>query len=118
MKDAGFSSQNVAYGMGGGLLQKVNRDTMQFATKLCHITYADGTVRDVMKNPKTSKSKQSLPGELAVIESEQGVKYCLIISSLLLFLHRNLMAALIFSKLCMIAEKFLNGMTLQLFETG
>ena len=34
--DAGFSAENVAFGMGGGLLQKVNRDTMSFATKLCH----------------------------------------------------------------------------------
>ena len=28
------SAENVAFGMGGGLLQKVNRDTMSFATKL------------------------------------------------------------------------------------
>jgi hypothetical protein len=34
---AGFSLQSVAFGMGGGLLQKVNRDTMSFATKLSHI---------------------------------------------------------------------------------
>ncbi len=43
--DAGYAAQNVAFGMGGGLLQKVNRDTMSFATKLSHITYADGTKR-------------------------------------------------------------------------
>jgi nicotinic acid phosphoribosyltransferase len=41
----GFSAQCVAFGMGGGLLQKVNRDTMSYATKLCHIVYADGTKR-------------------------------------------------------------------------
>jgi nicotinic acid phosphoribosyltransferase len=35
-----FSAQNVAFGMGGGLLQKVNRDTMSFATKLMYIKYA------------------------------------------------------------------------------
>jgi nicotinic acid phosphoribosyltransferase len=35
----GFAADNVAYGMGGGLLQKVNRDTMSFATKLNHIVY-------------------------------------------------------------------------------
>lgn len=73
VSEAGFSSQCVAYGMGGGLLQKVNRDTMQFATKLCHITYVDGTVRNVMKNPKNAMSKRSLPGELAVIQTENGV---------------------------------------------
>jgi nicotinamide phosphoribosyltransferase len=36
---AGFAADNVVYGMGGGLLQKVNRDTMSFATKLNHIIY-------------------------------------------------------------------------------
>ena len=35
--------QAVAFGMGGGLLQKVNRDTCSLATKLAHIVYADGT---------------------------------------------------------------------------
>ena len=64
--DAGFSAENVAFGMGGGLLQKVNRDTMSFATKLCHMKYADGTERDVMKAPKTDSGKVSLPGVLSV----------------------------------------------------
>ena len=58
--------QAVAFGMGGGLLQKVNRDTMQFATKLCHIVYADGSARDIAKMPKTDVQKCSLPGVLAV----------------------------------------------------
>jgi len=62
----GFSVQNVAFGMGSGLLHKLNRDTMSFATKLCHIRYADGTPRDVMKTPKTDAGKFSLPGRLQV----------------------------------------------------
>ncbi|KAI8608494.1 nicotinamide phosphoribosyltransferase [Chytriomyces sp. MP71] len=62
----GYSAQNVAFGMGGGLLQKVNRDTMSFATKLCHIIYADGTERDVMKMPKTDAGKTSLPGCMGI----------------------------------------------------
>ena len=52
--------------MGGGLLQRVNRDTMQFATKLNHIVYADGSTRDTAKMPKTDASKCSLPGVLGV----------------------------------------------------
>ena len=43
--DAGFAANNVAFGMGANLLQKVNRDTMGFATKLCHVIEADGTKR-------------------------------------------------------------------------
>ncbi|KAL2918884.1 hypothetical protein HK105_201718 [Polyrhizophydium stewartii] len=64
---AGFAAQTCAYGMGGGLLQKVHRDTMSFATKLCKIVYADGTERDVMKMPRTESAKISLPGELKVV---------------------------------------------------
>jgi nicotinamide phosphoribosyltransferase len=63
---AGFSAENMAFGMGAGLLQKLNRDTMSFATKLCFITYADGTDRDVMKFPTTDSGKYSLPGILKV----------------------------------------------------
>ena len=40
---AGFSVQSVAFGMGGGLLQKVNRDSMSFATKVrraAHTTHS------------------------------------------------------------------------------
>eukprot|EP00898_Chlorokybus_atmophyticus_P003251 jgi/Chlat1/3927/Chrsp26S04190 len=70
--DAGFSAQAVAFGMGGGLLQKVNRDTMSFATKLSYIRYADGTDRQIMKAPKTDASKFSLPGILQV-KRDDGV---------------------------------------------
>eukprot|EP00727_Mastigamoeba_balamuthi_P005199 m51a1_g14678 putative nicotinate phosphoribosyltransferase (461) ;mRNA; r:66192-68254 len=63
---AGYSAQSVAYGMGGGLLQKVNRDSMGFATKLNFIRMPDGTTRDVMKLPQADINKASLPGVLAV----------------------------------------------------
>lgn len=58
--------QSVAFGMGGGLLQRVNRDTMSFATKLSHIVYADGIAADLMKLPKSDVAKYSLPGIMAV----------------------------------------------------
>ena len=63
---AGYSAQNVAFGMGGGLLQKVNRDTMAFATKLSYIKYTDEKDRLVMKLPKTDSGKTSLPGVMRV----------------------------------------------------
>ena len=63
---AGFSAESVGFGMGGGLLQKVNRDTMSFATKLCHIDYANGESADIMKAPLTDSGKYSLPGILQV----------------------------------------------------
>lgn len=68
-----YSAQNIAFGMGGGLLQKVNRDTMSFATKLSHIRFADGKERDIMKTPKTDTGKNSLPGTLSVIVNDDGL---------------------------------------------
>ncbi|KAJ3275741.1 hypothetical protein HDV01_007208 [Terramyces sp. JEL0728] len=70
VKNAGYAAQNVAYGMGGGLLQKVNRDTMSFATKLCKIIYADGISRNVMKMPKDDPGKRSIPGETHVVRED------------------------------------------------
>lgn len=68
-----FSAQSVAFGMGSGLLQKLNRDTMSFATKLSYIKYKDGRERNVMKKPKTDMDKISLPGILKVVRNEQGI---------------------------------------------
>jgi nicotinic acid phosphoribosyltransferase len=44
--------------MGGGLLQKVNRDTLRFAIK-CSAVERDGQWQNVQKNPldQTKKSK-------------------------------------------------------------
>ncbi|KAJ2412424.1 hypothetical protein GGI10_003692 [Coemansia sp. RSA 2530] len=70
---AGYSAQSVGFGMGGGLLQKVNRDTMSMAIKLSSITYADGETRDIMKFPKEGSEKVSLPGKFAVYaDPDQG----------------------------------------------
>lgn len=59
--------------MGGGLLQKVNRDTMSFATKLCFIKYKDGREVKVMKRPATESGKKSFPGMLKVKRNAQGI---------------------------------------------
>ena len=52
LETAYFTPDCMAFGMGGGLIQKVNRDTMKFATKLCSSTQDKNTVI-VMKNPAT-----------------------------------------------------------------
>jgi nicotinic acid phosphoribosyltransferase len=63
-----FSAQCVAYGMGGGLLQKQNRDTLRIATKLSRVVFSDGRVEDRMKHPKSDMTKVSLPGTFKVCE--------------------------------------------------
>lgn len=71
LKVRGWSADNIAFGMGGGLLQKMNRDTQQFAFKAAHIsgTYGD---RDVYKEPVTDHGKRSKRGYLKLIENDDG----------------------------------------------
>lgn len=67
-----ISASNITFGMGGGLLQKVNRDTLKFAMKACEIHLDDGTSRDVYKDPITDQGKASKRGEPLVYYNEEG----------------------------------------------
>jgi nicotinic acid phosphoribosyltransferase len=73
-----FSPYSLLCGMGGGLLQKVNRDTVNFATKLCHVQYdtndtnTDAKYKIVMKDPATAPDKRSLPGK-PYVKEEGGI---------------------------------------------
>lgn len=60
---AGWSADNLTFGSGGGLLQKLNRDTLKFAFKASNATI-DGTDRPVYKDPVTDPGKQSKRGRL------------------------------------------------------
>ncbi len=71
MEAQGLSADNVAFGMGGALLQKVNRDTMQFAMK-ASAAKVNGKWRDIYKDPVTDQNKRSKKGKLAVIEPTSG----------------------------------------------
>jgi len=61
----GWSVDNVAFGSGGGLLQKVNRDTQKCAYK-CSWAVVDGKERNVQKNPISDQGKKSKTGRLTV----------------------------------------------------
>jgi nicotinamide phosphoribosyltransferase len=65
INDQGWSMDNLAFGMGGALLQSVNRDTQKFAFKASAINI-NGTWHDVSKSPKTDMSKASKGGRFAV----------------------------------------------------
>lgn len=67
----GFAIDNIAFGMGGGLLQQVNRDTLRFAMKANAMRDADGVWHDVAKAPVTDPDKASKAGRQAVV-IEQG----------------------------------------------
>lgn len=69
---AGFSPENLVFGMGGGLLQKLNRDTQRFAFK-SSAQKRDGRWHDVQKQPLDA-TKFSKSGRLKLINSGSGLK--------------------------------------------
>ena len=67
MERVSWSADNIAFGSGGGLLQKVNRDTQKFAFK-CSSIRVNGLSRDVMKDPVTDHGKRSKAGRLVLVK--------------------------------------------------
>jgi len=65
--EEGFAIDNIAFGMGGGLLQQVNRDTLRFAMKANAMRDAAGVWHDVAKAPITDPGKASKSGRQAVV---------------------------------------------------
>jgi nicotinamide phosphoribosyltransferase len=64
----GWSQDIWSYGMGGALLQQVNRDTLKFALK-CSAIDRNGKWQNVYKNPKTDPSKASKGGRFNLIHN-------------------------------------------------
>jgi nicotinamide phosphoribosyltransferase len=67
----GFSAENLAFGMGGGLLQHDDRDTQRFAYKASWTRNDRGPV-DVFKDPATDAGKRSKAGRLDTIRDADG----------------------------------------------
>lgn len=61
LKDKGWSAENIAFGMGGALLQNVNRDSLKYAMKASAVCI-NGEWHDVFKDPKTDPGKASKRG--------------------------------------------------------
>jgi nicotinamide phosphoribosyltransferase len=69
LKIRGWSADNVAFGMGGALLQQCNRDTQKFAIKASSII-VNGKVKDVYKAPVTDNGKRSKRGRLKLVYND------------------------------------------------
>ena len=67
-----FAPSNIVFGMGGALIQKVNRDTHKFAFK-CGAVDIDGVWHDVYKHPDGDSMKKSKRGKLALVRNPQGI---------------------------------------------
>jgi nicotinamide phosphoribosyltransferase len=61
----GWSADNIAFGMGGALLQIVDRDTQRFAMKASSACI-NGEWRDVVKDPVTDSGKKSKAGRVTL----------------------------------------------------
>lgn len=72
LKDNGFSADNVAFGMGGALLQVLNRDTQKFAMKASAIEM-NGKWVEVFKDPVTDTVKKSKKGRLVLVKTNTSV---------------------------------------------
>lgn len=66
LETKGWSAENLTYGAGAGLAQKMDRDSLRFAMK-CSAAMVAGVWRDVFKAPKTDVSKASKAGRLTLV---------------------------------------------------
>jgi len=77
-----WSADNLAFGSGGALLQRLDRDTQKCAFKCCHIDIGSES-RDVYKEPITDPGKKSkkgllflhkIDGEICTVARHEGGK--------------------------------------------
>lgn len=73
VNNLGFSTENLAFGMGGALLQRLDRDTQRFAYKLSAVL-SNGVWRDAFKAPKTDMGKASRGGRQDLIREHGKFK--------------------------------------------
>jgi nicotinamide phosphoribosyltransferase len=74
MKKMGFAADNIVFGSGGALLQKVNRDTYKFAQKASAIL-VDREWKPIFKDPVTDPGKKSKAGKLTLVRSRLNGEY-------------------------------------------
>lgn len=68
---AGYATSNMAFGMGGALVQKHDRDSHKMAYKCCAAT-VDGKLVPVYKEPITDPGKKSKSGILDLVLDGDG----------------------------------------------
>jgi nicotinamide phosphoribosyltransferase len=70
----GYSADNWAFGMGGALLQKVDRDTLKYAHKASALDI-NGEWVEVFKKPITDLGKISKPGKVKTFRRSDGLMF-------------------------------------------
>jgi len=75
IRERGFAAENLAIGSGGGLLQKVNRETLRFAFKASEAIHQDGRIVSIYKAPITDQGKTSKRGRLKLVYDDRAGRY-------------------------------------------
>lgn len=73
LEDSQWSANNIAFGMGGALLQKLHRDTQRCAYK-CSWAMTDKGPTDVFKSPIGDAWKKSKAGRLDLVSEGGKIK--------------------------------------------
>lgn len=71
LKEKGFASSNIVYGVGSFTTQYTTRDSLSMAVKATGLVI-DGQQIMVVKEPKTDPGKKSAKGFLKVVRDEDG----------------------------------------------
>ena len=70
-----LAADNIGFGMGGALLQNLNRDCLSYAMKPSAIktaVFADNKWHDIFKRPASDPKKESKRGRLALAKNVNG----------------------------------------------
>jgi nicotinamide phosphoribosyltransferase len=76
MEGFGFSADNIYFGVGSHLMQKVTRDSYSFAMKANAWADETGRWHDMAKRPATMQEKGSKAGRQAVVEELAELAAC------------------------------------------
>jgi nicotinamide phosphoribosyltransferase len=71
LTEMGWSADNIAFGMGGALLQQVHRDTQKFAMKASAVQI-NGQWHPIYKDPITDPGKVSKAGRMTLYRNFNG----------------------------------------------
>lgn len=74
LKEKGFASSNIVFGVGSFSYQYTTRDSLGFAMKATW-TEVNGEEKMIFKAPKTDSSKNSLRGRVVVYNENGEIKY-------------------------------------------
>jgi nicotinamide phosphoribosyltransferase len=107
LKNEGIAAENLAFGMGGKLLQGVNRDTMNFAIK-CSYTEYDGMGRSVIKTPVEMDAEGNLQRSFKKSKSGQ----------LVLLQHQSTREIKTFNALDIVGPAWSEDLLVPVFENG